>query len=372
MTTSSEGHLEIVASKKTNIRSRDHIFELIDRHASGLRKRSSSLKQLPGEDIINNIGSDWFHGAGDNDNIVYHLLKGLDVNLIAKLKACKVGVKDSLASDVEQWPEVLLIVDGESDRARDMLPRLPNKSIFIGAGYDDGQLEASGIDGRAVKNLWVPYSSMFFLEETGHSPMELMDRTHAIQSLASKTKELVYLQSNCVEHRESFWDAICESMIAQGKQCHYAGKCNGKMDKGTHYQAEAGHDGRWMPGAIATYAPFKIAVSMENKLNTYGYMTEKIVLPLLAGTIPVYSGAEQVTDVFEPEAFVRVDWQNQNVTFNVVQNLLEDSGMYERMVSRPAVSEDHFRRYFTWHSSTFAKYGDELRTRIIESILDYC
>lgn len=111
---------------------------------------------------------------------------------------------------------------------------------------------------------------------------------------------------------------------------------------------------------------------MESKLNNYGYLTEKMVLPLLAGTVPIYSGAEQVVDVFEPEAFVHVHGQNQSAAIDAVQKLLNDSGMYERMVARPAVSEEHFRKYFTWHSSTFAKYGDELRMRIIHSILDYC
>ena len=49
---------------------------------------------------------------------------------------------------------------------------------------------------------------------------------------------------------------------------------------------------------------YNFAMTMEHKVNKYGYLTEKILLAYLAGAVPVYGGASQASEIFDPETFV--------------------------------------------------------------------
>lgn len=313
-------------------------------------------------DLFGTGGSNFGPPKGFNNSMVEHLLKDLDQKTTERLRACRVT------------PTIMIW--GESDTAQAKLEHADN-TLVLASGFADGQLE--GKAGTNSRNLWVPFASTFFVEAPHLTPLDLIDRTHAIQNLAKKKDDLsvLYMQRDCKSHRETFWDAVCMDMVQKNKTCHYT-ECNGDKHLGEQYphgdreSIGPGHPLAWEDTAIEAYKKFKFSVSMENKINNYGYLTEKIVLPLMAGTVPMYKGAKQVTEIFDPEVFVNVEEGGEEQAINKMLQLLEDKDKYERMVSQPAVSEDHFRKYFTWHASTWPKYGDELRMRIIENLLEIC
>ncbi|MCL5886996.1 MAG: glycosyltransferase family 10 [Actinobacteria bacterium] len=56
-------------------------------------------------------------------------------------------------------------------------------------------------------------------------------------------------------------------------------------------------------GKITTLTGYRFTLCFENTIFP-GYITEKIFDCLLAGTIPIYLGAPDITDYLPPEAFV--------------------------------------------------------------------
>lgn len=289
-----------------------------------------------------------------------HLLKDLDHETITKLRACQFT------------PSVM--IHGEPDSARNLSAICGDRTLILANGYDENNLEVQNIGGTRTRNLWIPFASTFFIEAPHLTPIDLIDRTHAVQRLAKKKHDhrVIYMQTDCaVDFRQKFYDAICETMARKNQTCHFTG-CKGFKGLGEAYQVPPRTSEAWEEFSVQSYEQFKFAVSMENRINNYGYVTEKMVLPLLAGTVPIYRGAKQITDIFDPDAFLLVKEGGETTTINKVLQLLDDEDAYKQMVSRPTISEEKFRKYFTWHSSTWARYGDGLRRRIIENLLEIC
>jgi hypothetical protein len=59
-------------------------------------------------------------------------------------------------------------------------------------------------------------------------------------------------------------------------------------------------------GKMQTLADYTFTIAFENQIAS-GYVTEKLLEPLLAGSIPVYWGAPEARTDFNPEAFIFAD-----------------------------------------------------------------
>jgi hypothetical protein len=102
-----------------------------------------------------------------------------------------------------------------------------------------------------------------------------------------------------------------------------------------------------VPGAhfddslIEHYAKYKFALVFEN-CQEDGYITEKITRAFEAGSIPVYFGASDVTEFFNPKAFLLV--RGPDDVEGVVQRmkyLLEHPDELDQMASEPIFHPDH-------------------------------
>jgi len=129
---------------------------------------------------------------------------------------------------------------------------------------------------------------------------------------------------------------------------------------------------------------YRVVLALENTLGDH-YITEKVVNPLRAGTIPVYYGSRLVTNYINPSRFVRIDPDNIDVSISEIQRLCNDDEYWLRMANQPCFvkTTDEFIEEViasTRAVLTTTDYGVEIigdltrepeRTETIRPIMDF-
>ena len=126
---------------------------------------------------------------------------------------------------------------------------------------------------------------------------------------------LAYCNSNPVQQRECFFSTMVQKTSPQ--QCHSLGKCNGSI-----IQTARRIEGDWTSNKLVeAYTQYKFVIAMENYQKP-GYVTEKILNAFYSGAIPIYWGAPDIDEYFNPKAFINVsDFKNINECVDYVINM---------------------------------------------------
>ena len=104
---------------------------------------------------------------------------------------------------------------------------------------------------------------------------------------------MAYMQGHCVPYRDAFFD-----LVSQYKLVDAIGKCKHNVP------ASLEHRGPWWEG-VQVYSQYKFAITLESTL-VEGYITEKILGPMITGAIPIYLGSSDIGDHFNERAFIHV------------------------------------------------------------------
>jgi hypothetical protein len=79
----------------------------------------------------------------------------------------------------------------------------------------------------------------------------------------------------------------------------------------------------------------KFTIAFENESHP-GYATEKIIEPLLMGSIPIYWGDPQIDEDFNPECFINVHrFPSFSAVVDEIQRIDEDDALWEKYVTAP-------------------------------------
>lgn len=90
---------------------------------------------------------------------------------------------------------------------------------------------------------------------------------------------------------------------------------------------------------------FKFNLALENS-DVEGYVTEKILEPLAARTVPIYWGTDYVKKDFNPEAFINVnDFYTKESLIAEIKRVDSDPAAYNKMLSANNHIEILTRRY---------------------------
>lgn len=328
-------------------------------------------------------GKSWFPW----DKFLTEFAKDLPLQTLDKLSSCRfsgetVGHLDKAekAEKKMKGPDIYLIFFAETVPGEALAKHAPARSVLVGNGYNSTHLDHYFDDGRKVHSVFLPYGTFWNFESEQHPhPLELMTRSDTKNGLHQKSDDLtvVYQQSKCYAGREEWWDDLCQGMKDIGKTCFFMGNCNGNKKLGVQPSfpsAGARGDAHWQDAAIKNYAKFKFVSGLEHTENSFGYVTEKLFLPLMAGTIPIYTGDKHALDHLgvNPKSYIYVTQDNHKQVINEVQNLLANESEYRERLMQPVIKEESFKKYFTLHSSTWKKYGDGARQKIVSAILDVC
>mmetsp|Transcript_35465 Transcript_35465/g.112752 ORF Transcript_35465/g.112752 Transcript_35465/m.112752 type:complete len:236 (+) Transcript_35465:2-709(+) len=196
-----------------------------------------------------------------------------------------------------------------------------------------------------------------------------------------KRGTVAYQHTSCHPYRERLFDQLHEGLARSKRMGPSAlSRCAGASGNHGYVPADDGGcpNGTRFDKTVCRYEEFLFAETLEHKAsyNSVGYVSEKIVDAFLAGAVPIYSGAAQVNQIFNPKAFVHADVSSEEgmqATVGRVLELLENRTKYERMRRiEPVVSHAALRKFFSWHPAVWKTHGDELRWKILVEVLRHC
>jgi len=215
------------------------------------------------------------------------------------------------------------------------------------------------------------------MDHPSYTPLDLVNRGRAIHRFHEDEHDriLAYQSSRCVPSREAAWDRLCRGMHDLGKHCHALGSCNGLQHLGEldFNERRPRFDRARSNNTVQMLSRYKFTAAMENTLGQEGYITEKLTNPLLAGTVPIYVGPRSAAEVFSNNSFIHLtSWSQVSKGVQRLNELLQDPEAYQAMVSKPAVTKESLRQFFSWHPAVWKDVGDSLRQDIVNRTLRLC
>jgi hypothetical protein len=250
----------------------------------------------------------------------------------------------------KQPNDLYIVLDGEPNQ----IPRHPSIDLTITTKKD-----------LLPTDIYVPYYCMYsaqFCKPLG----QLFEPTIPVRSclqdwFARSFIVFCYSNSNTTRYsgcadRSRFYQTLVRKVGSRvsnaGKQCagdtffissnNPSPKQKSKKQQESHY---SGND--------SLYKKFKFVVAFEN-CQIKGYISEKMINPLLAGAIPVYLGAPDIDEHINPNCFINV---NQYDSFEAcIDDLLaieQDVGRVTSILSAKPFLHDRYLDYLKTKGGSF-------------------
>jgi len=171
---------------------------------------------------------------------------------------------------------------------------------------------------------------------------ELIKQTDPREILKSKIKFCNFVYSNEVGFRNKFFEKLNHY-----KRVDAPGRCMNNMPPIGHYDSPLssrfGPD--WNEAKIHFLKDYKFTIAFENE-SYPGYVTEKIVHPMLANSIPIYFGNKFVGRDFNKKSFLFItDPDNLDELIEKVIELDRDDEKYISMMKEPWLINNQKNKY---------------------------
>jgi len=93
---------------------------------------------------------------------------------------------------------------------------------------------------------------------------------------------------------------------------------------------------------IKFLSPYKFSISMENS-NGDGYISEKIIDSLIAGTIPIYYGDYLIDEYINPKCFVLIKGKKDfHEKIEYIKKIDNDDNLYKAILKEPIFVNDNY------------------------------
>ncbi|KAJ8614054.1 hypothetical protein CTAYLR_005848 [Chrysophaeum taylorii] len=188
----------------------------------------------------------------------------------------------------------------------------------------------------AFADAYLPVAATALAEIDPENPKQVLQRlllSRTENNTATKRGGVAYLAFRCRDRRERFVAALKR----RGLDVAALGACGGGDPHRDFRHHRFGP--RWHQDAVDLYGPYKFVVAFENS-RVPGYVTEKLLLALLAGAVPVYWG-DDPTHIFNPDAFISCSSTLDDCAAEVLR-LDNDHEAFEKLRSAPALAPGGF------------------------------
>ena len=179
--------------------------------------------------------------------------------------------------------------------------------------------------------VYVPYFTHIL-----KNPKRLI-KTHNEQ-FVYKPKFCCFIYSNCddqfdgVVNRKRFYELMNEMT---GNMVDNHGACYNN-----NYKDRAGIDNGNFRSNDIIYEPYKFVIAFENS-QIKGYISEKLVMPMLARSIPIYLGASDVGEYFNTRSFINVrDFPSFESCIQYVMEVDRNDDLYRSIMAEPYLRPD--------------------------------
>jgi hypothetical protein len=235
---------------------------------------------------------------------------------------------------------------------KDKMPRVKKRIMLCGEPKSCAKISANvvvdckQVPGRRppqAKFVYYPFYVWSFAERFQNRPQDLLHKATAESIRSQKSKFCAFMYSNEIPHRNRFFD-----LLSQYKKVDALGKCrNPNKNVQTDRRLYKPGVQTYNDAAVRKYKPYKFVIAVENELSLKGYVTEKIVSPMLAGAIPIYWGCKEVRDHFNPKAFIDVSqFPSPQAAVEEVKRVDQDDEAYLAMLREPWFTGNKLPCYF--------------------------
>lgn len=141
------------------------------------------------------------------------------------------------------------------------------------------------------------------------------------------------------------------SSVAKGRRVDFVPKlhnkykpiaCAGGLFNNVRGKLNGRGDQRWK---IEFLNLFKFNISFEHTRQP-GYVTEKIIHPMFANTIPIYWGSRRVEEEFNPKSFINGNkYHNDEELIDVIAKIDSDEDLYISMLNEPWFNNNEIPEY---------------------------
>ena len=145
--------------------------------------------------------------------------------------------------------------------------------------------------------------------------------------LKQKTKFCAYLYSVNHPHRIKYFNLLSKykKVDGLGKSCN---NCNIDFKRYKH-DIEA----TWLDEAVEIYSQYKFVIAMENKMEPW-YITEKIINPIIAGSIPIYWGSPEVFQYINKKRVIYInDFKSEDELLEYIKKVDESEELYNNIIN---------------------------------------
>lgn len=174
----------------------------------------------------------------------------------------------------------------------------------------------------------------------------------------------IYAQSKCIPFREQAYDLLVEFAEKHRLgEVHAIGGCHG-----SHPETRIEVPGNNIYN-LSVFKNYKYSLTAENSPQVPGYMTEKILSPFLADTVPIYFGTENILKVFDTDTFFYM------ANMSEFESLLSTPDHFTEDKRRAMVSKPKFTKFSHYSLSITpafkeAYYRDNAASTIVMEILN--
>ena len=180
----------------------------------------------------------------------------------------------------------------------------------------------------------------------------------AAQRLTQR-KFAVYMQGHCVPHRDLFFD-----LLHAYRPVDAWGACKHNV----HDSHDALEDKRW-ERVVDLYAEYKFVLCMENNIGVQGYVTEKLMTAMLAGSIPIYIGAPDIAQHFNDDSFVHVlSFSNLQHAMSAIVALDSNDTAYMHTLRQPWLHGNTFSHWWSRPRLNSTVSGGENDTYLLQQM----
>ena len=161
----------------------------------------------------------------------------------------------------------------------------------------------------------------------------LWERKTDYKKILTNTKEkfCAYMYSNDVQYRIDLFNKLStyKHIDALGKSCY---NITDDFDPNERYIFN--DNSTYNDIAVQKYSKYKFVLALENSIGD-GYITEKLINPLLANSIPIYAGPKDVFNIINKKRIIYVyDFNNIDLLIEYIHLIDNSDILYDMMVSQ--------------------------------------
>ena len=163
----------------------------------------------------------------------------------------------------------------------------------------------------------------------------LWERHTLFSSNVKKELFCAYMYWNSIPYRVNIFNKISayKPVDAIGKCCN--SNPNADIDRKLYNENKTYND-----SAVEKYSKYKFVLALESNIVD-GYITEKLINPILARSIPIYAGSSDIFNYFNKNRIIYIfDFTNYDDLIEHIKKIDNDAELYNSIIDQPIFTKN--------------------------------